>query len=140
MRTENTSSRWWAEVGERRVVFARAGEVHSLCSPIDDAKNAERTMREIRTVARSPSSIEGTVIDANSAAVSGRGFEVVDSMGKRRAVRTDRHGRFRIAVPPGRYSLDLKGLQSDWPEARGDVDQFTVSRGECAQFQLRDGW
>jgi hypothetical protein len=49
--------------------------------------------------------------------------------------RTGGDGRFRIAVPPGRYRL-LAGELRPTDYSRQDAGGFELRAGQCAQFQL----
>ncbi len=137
--TENSSSRWFAGVGERRIVFARHGEAWGLCSPIDEAAHGEQTMRAIQAIAKaSKATVEGEVIAGSgpgSPPASGVKVVIVGA-GRSYEATTDKRGAFSVAVEPGRYRIASPGLEPTIPYSRADVGGFQVARGQCAQFQL----
>jgi hypothetical protein len=134
--TDNDSGRWHSRLGERRVLFVRDGQVGGLCSPIDEAAHARRTIAQIRALANaSDATIEGEI-------GRGHGTDFIQNYtvtafgrdGEHKAV-TDRNGRFGMRVAPGDYRLANDVTPSDYSYAR-DVHAFRVVRGQCAQFQL----
>jgi hypothetical protein len=137
--SEDASARWGAEVGHRRLVFARGGEVHATCGPLDDPAHLPRALADIRALARDrTATIEGEVVTSTAQGlhhVAGHRIVVHGATGRLESV-TDSAGRFRIAVPPGRYAFD-PALPTAGPfESRDSAGAFFLQRGECAQFRL----
>jgi hypothetical protein len=137
--SEDASARWDARVGERRLVFVRAGEVHATCGPLDHAASLPAALAALRALARARSgTIEGEVVARGPdglAPVAGHRIEVRGTTGVTSAI-TDAAGRFRIVATPGRYAFEPALPAADPIESRDDTDGFTVGRGECAQFRL----
>jgi carboxypeptidase family protein len=134
--TENASNRWIADVGEARVVFARNGRTWGLCSPIDEARHASQTIREIRALPKArQGTIEGMVVGPNGSPAAGVKV-VVAGAGRSYDAITDKGGTFSVAVKPGRYRMASPGLEPTVPYGRQDVAEFEVAPGQCAQFQL----
>lgn len=52
--------------------------------------------------------------------------------------KSDRQGRFRIEVPPGRYAVAIDGrfVQYDVNELTHGTTKLRLVAGQCAQFQF----
>ena len=132
IRTENASGRWIGDVGKTYVVFAKGGEVGSACSAIDDADAVESTLREIEGIkSANRATIEGEVVDFENQRPQPATAVRIRSGARLITARTDSNGRFRVVVPPGRYSI-VEPRYSTWNDAR----DFKLQAGECGLFQL----
>jgi hypothetical protein len=135
--TDNDSGRWYSEVGERRVLFVRNGMVSGLCSPIDEGKHARETIRQIRALrAATGATIEGEVRRGSSYDPLPHRKVVVFGANGRHEATTDREGAFLIRVKPGRYRLEPDLHPWDYNASTLNVHDFTLARGQCAQFQV----
>lgn len=137
--TENTSTRWYSELGEHRVLFVNEGRVWGLCSSIDEAKRAKETIGKIEALRNARNAtIEGEVIagfGADWRPATGRRVSVSGS-GRSYEATTDGRGLFTITVEPGHYRIESQDLYPTDPYSRDDVGGFDLVRGQCAQFQL----
>jgi len=138
--SENTSTRWVAEAGERRVVFAMGSKVWGACSPIDEPRRAQETIREILALKKTKrATVEGEVAyeaGRNEVPAKGERIVVKGPGGTFKAV-TDRNGRFSMSVPAGRYRLVPPAqFEPSVPYSRRDIGGFDLAPGQCAQFQL----
>jgi hypothetical protein len=134
--SENSSGRWIADVGQKRVVFASKGNrVWGLCSSIDEpGDDAVRTIGAIEALGKARlSTVEGEVVNAERPAGH---MLVVTGNGRSYSGMTDSRGAFRIVVPPGKYQLRAAGLFPFTPYSRDDLAGFSVVPGQCAQFQF----
>ncbi len=133
----NDSARWVATVGERRMFYVTQGQVGSLCSPIDEGKNAKRAIAQIRALPDAHgATVEGAIVDTQRPwhPMAGTRITVLGG-GRTYTAITNRAGEFRIDVPPGRYRIETSWRDVE-PYSRPDTGGFEVVRGQCAQFLL----
>jgi hypothetical protein len=136
--TENASARWSAEIGERRLVFARKGSVGNSCGPVDDPRRVSESIRAIRALSHAKdATIEGEVLRGSGpGSPPAKGVKVIvrGDRGLHEAL-TDRKGAFSLRLERGRYRIESNSL-SPTVYSRQDADGFKLQRGQCAQFQF----
>jgi hypothetical protein len=133
--SENTAERWTAEPGERRVVFARNGQVGNWSDPLDRPSQVGNTLQGIETIGKATTAtIEGEVVDVKPL---GGHQMIVNGGGKRYSRYTDEEGQFEFRLPPGQYKLDVKPLgYALTTYSRDDMEGFSLAAGQCALFRF----
>ena len=142
--TGNDSGRLPWDVGREYVVFAwrRNGRLWSDddCGPLTDPTNVGKTLKEIEELRRATaSSVEGEVFSGLPASPGVPGVIVrAKGNGQTYEGKSDQQGKFRIAVPPGRYDVAIDGrfVQYDINQLQHGTTKLRLVAGQCAQFQF----
>lgn len=133
--SENTADRWTAEPGERRVVFARNGQVGNWSDPVDRPSQVFNTLSGIETIGKATTAtIAGEVVDIKPL---GGHQMIVNGGGKRYSMFTDEEGQFEFRLAPGQYRLDVRPLGYKLtPYSRDDIESINLAPGQCALFRF----
>ena len=141
--TSNDSGRLRLEVGHEYLLFAAlsAGrlEIGDDCGPLSDPARAGEVMREIENLSKAAdAAVEGEVVKGTASGPGVSGI-TVSVIGKGRVYRatTDAEGLFRVAVPPGRYRVDVDSKAAALSDLSPvDLSNVILVRGQCAQLQF----
>jgi hypothetical protein len=137
VKTENSTGRWYAEVGETYLVFSTKRGVGGTCGPLDEPRYVPEAIRQIRDLRNaSNATIEGEVVRNGAPGNPAPGVTVrILGDGAAFEAVTDQAGLFNVVLPPGRYTLDANELRpTDY--SKQELRNIRLVRGQCAQFQL----
>ena len=145
--TENTSGRFPLDIGKTYVLFANhyGGRLTiTNCGNSAWLADVEGSVRELRKIkVPQDAQIEGR-ISFSGIPDSGkhvRGIQVLIRSGARtfKAV-TDADGWFRVHVPPGKYSVEVKPIPhwniSSYDLSYDDAQKVVAHRGHCSGLQF----
>jgi hypothetical protein len=141
--TANDSGRLILRVGREYLLFARKQDqelqVYDDCGPLSDLSRRAEIAREIENFGKATGAfVEGEVVreTASGAGVSGVDISV-SGTGHTSLAISDTRGLFRVAVPAGRYTIDVDPTLATLSDLSGiDLKQVELARGQCAQAQF----
>jgi hypothetical protein len=111
-------------------------EIGDDCGPLSDPAHSAEVMQEIEKLKdATDASVEGEVRRAGSDEGVPGVRVTVSGVGTVFRATTDARGLFRLALPPGRYQVDVDpNAAVQWDLNLVDLSNVELVRGQCAQI------